>query len=61
MRVGKNMAENIPKQKVPNVKDVGQRFFLDISSIKYKSIGGEKCLASLMDDHSVFLVGLYLN
>ena len=52
--------KNIPKQKVPNAKDVGQHFFLDISSIKYKSIGGVKYLALLMDDHSGFLVGLYL-
>ena len=58
--LGKMRQKNIPKHKIPQAKAVGQRFFLDISSIKYKSSGGAKYLALFMDDHSGFLNGVYL-
>ena len=58
--LGKMRQKNLPKQKIASAKEVGHRFFLDISSIKYQSIGGAKYLALFMDDHSGFLVGVYL-
>ena len=58
--LGKKATKNVPKQMVPNAKEVGQRLFLDISSIKYRSSGGAKYLALFMDDHSGFLIGIYL-
>lgn len=58
--LGKMRQKNVPKQKGPNAKEAGQCFFLDISSIKYRSIGGAKFLAMFMDDYSGFLIGFYL-
>jgi len=58
--MGKMRQKNVSKQKVLNAKAVGQRLFLDISSIKYRSSGGAKYLALFMDDHSGFLIGIYL-
>ena len=58
--LGKMRKKNIAKEKIPNAPRNGDRLFLDISSIKYPSMGGAKYLCLMMDDHSGFVVGSYL-
>ncbi len=58
--LGKMRKKNIAKEKVPNAPRNGDCLFLDISSIKYPSMGGAKYLCLMMDDHSGFVVGSYL-
>ena len=58
--LGKMKKKNVPKDKVPNAPRSGDRLFLDISSIKYPSMGGAKYLCLMMDDHSGFVTGSYL-
>ena len=58
--LGKMRKKNVTKEKVPNASRNGDRLFLDISSIKYPSMGGARYLCLMMDDHSGFVVGSYL-
>ena len=52
--------KNMNKKLVPRAKAVGDRMFMDISSIKHKSAGGAKFWALFMDDHSGFLISRFL-
>ena len=40
--LGKMRQKNVSKEQVPRAKNVGERMFVDISSIKHKSAGGAK-------------------
>ena len=48
------------KESVPRSKKVGERMFMDISSIKHKSAGGAKFWALFMDDSTGFLIIRFL-
>ena len=52
--LGKTKQKNINKIIVPRAKQVGERTFMDISSIKHKSAGEAKFWALFMDDCSGF-------
>ena len=58
--LGKMRQKNMNKEQVPRTKEVGDRIFMDISSIKYKSAGGAKYWALFMDDNSGFLINRFL-
>ena len=58
--LGKTRKKNVTKEKVPNASRNRDRLFLDISSIKYPSMGGARYLCLMMDYHSGFVVGSYL-
>ena len=49
--------KNVSKEQV-RAKNIGERMFVDISSIKHKSAGGAKFWALFMDDCSGFLLEL---
>ena len=40
--LGKMRQKNVSQEPVPRAKNVGERMFADISSIKHKSAGGAK-------------------
>ena len=48
--MGKTKQKKTNKQLVPRVKKVGERTFIDISSIKYESAGDAKFWACFMDN-----------
>ena len=50
--LGKMKQKNVSKGQVPRAAQVGDRIFVDISSIKHKSTGGAKFWALFMDDNS---------
>ena len=58
--LGKMKQKNINKELVARAKSVGERMFMDISSIKHKSAGGAKFWALFMDDYSGFLMSRFL-
>ena len=58
--LGKTRQKKINKELVERAKKVGDRMFLDISSIKHESAGGAKFWAMFMDDHSGFLISRFL-
>ena len=58
--LGKMRQKNVSKEQVPRAKEVGERMFIDISSIKYRSAGGAKYWALFMDDNSGFLISRFL-
>ncbi len=58
--LGKMKQKNMNKENVPRAKQVGERMFIDISSIKHKSAGGAKFWALFMDDCSGFLINQFL-
>ena len=58
--IGKMRQKNVSKEQVPRAKEVGERMFIDISSIKYRSAGGAKYWALFMDDNSGFLISRFL-
>ena len=58
--IGKMRQKNMNKEHVPRANTVGDRMFMDISSIKHKSAGGSKFWALFMDDHSGFLISRFL-
>ena len=58
--LGKMRQKNVIKEQVPRAKEVGDRMFMDISSIKYRSIGGAKYWVLFMDDNSGFLISKFL-
>ena len=41
--------KNVSKEQVPRAKNIGERIFVDISSIKHESAGGAKFWALFMD------------
>ena len=47
--LGKMRQKNVSKEQVPRAKNVGERIFVDISSIKHESAGGAKFWALFMD------------
>ena len=57
---GKMRQKNIPKVKVKQADSPGVRFFLDISSIKYESLGGARYWVLMMDDCTGFLSSFFL-
>ena len=48
------------KEQVPRTKNIAERTFVDISSIKHKSAGGAKFWALFMDDCGGFLIDRFL-
>ena len=58
--LGKMRQKNVSKEQVPRSKTVGERMFMDISSIKHESAGGAKFWALFMDDCSGFLINRFL-
>ena len=58
--LGKIKKKDVAKAKIPNAPRNGDRLFLDISSIKYPSMGGARYLCLMMDDHSGFVLDTYL-
>ena len=58
--LGKMRQKNVSKEQVPRTKNIGERIFVDISSIKHKSAGGAKFWALFMDDCSGFLINRFL-
>ena len=56
---GKMRQKNIRKQKVKQSEIPGERFFMDISSIKYASLGGARFWVLMMDDCSGFLTSFF--
>ena len=46
---GKMKQKNVSKEPIERAKTVGERMFMDISSIKRKSTGGAKFWALFMD------------
>ena len=58
--LGKMRQKNVSKEQVPRAQNIGERMFIDISSIKHKSAGGAKFWALFMDDHSGFLINRFL-
>ena len=52
--------KNMSKEPVERSGLVGERMFMDISSIKHKSAGGAKFWALFMDDCSGFLISKFL-
>ena len=52
--------KNMNKEHMPRAKAVGDRIFMDISSIKHKRAEGAKFWALFMDDHSSFLIRRFL-
>ena len=57
---GKMRQKNIPKMKVKQANSPGDRIFLDISSIKYESLGGARFWVLMMDDCTGFLSSFFL-
>ena len=47
--MGKTKQKKMNKESVPRSKKVGERMFMDISSIKHKSAGGAKFWALFME------------
>ena len=47
---GKMKQKNVNKETVPRSKQIGERMFMDISSIKHKCAGGARFWALFMDD-----------
>ena len=58
--LGKMRQKNVSKEQVPRAKNIGERMFVDISSIKHKRAGGAKFWALFMDDCSGFLINRFL-
>ena len=58
--LGKMKQKNANKENVPRAKQVGERMFTDITSIKHKSAEGAKFWALFMDDCSGFLINQFL-
>ena len=58
--MGKTKQKKMNKEPVPRAKKVGERMFMDISSIKHESAGGAKFWALFMDDRSGFLINRFL-
>ena len=58
--LGKMRQKNVSKEQVPRAKNIGERMFVVISSIKHKSAGGAKFWALFMDDCSGFLINRFL-
>ena len=58
--LGKMRQKNVSKEQVTRAKSIGERMFVDISSIKHKSTGGAKFWALFMDDRSGFLINRLL-
>ena len=52
--------KNVSKEQVPRAKNIGERMFVDISSIKHESAGGAKFWALFMDNCSGFLINRFL-
>ena len=48
------------KEQVPKAQNIGERMFIDISSIKHKSAGGAKLWALFMYECSGFLINRFL-
>ena len=51
---GKMRQKNIPKIKVKQADSPGDRFFLDISSMKYEILGGARFWVLMMHDCTGF-------
>ena len=58
--MGKTKQKKMNKESVPRTKKIGERMFMNISSIKHESTGGAKFWALFMDDCSGFLVNKFL-
>ena len=58
--LGKMRQKNVSKEQVPRVKNIGERMFVYISSIKHESAGGAKFWALFMDGCSGYLVNRFL-
>ena len=57
--LGKMRQKNVSKEQVSRAKNIGDRMFIDISSITHKSTGGANFWALLMDDYSGFLINSF--
>ena len=57
---GKMCQKNISKKKIKQSEIPGERLFLDISSIKYTSLGGARFWVLIMDDCSGFFTSFFL-
>ena len=58
--LGKMRQKNVSKEQVQRAMNIGERMFVDITSIKHKSAGGEKFWALFMDDCNGFLISRVL-
>ena len=56
---GKMRQKNISKKKIKQSEIPGERLFLDISSIKYTSLGGARFWVLMMDDCSGYLTSFF--
>ena len=58
--LGKIRQKNVSKERVPRAKNVGERMFMAISSIKHESTGGAKFWTLFMDACSGFPINRFL-
>ena len=58
--IGKMRKQNISKKPLARADIPGERVYMDISSIKYRSAGGSKFWVLFVDDFSNFLFGTYM-